>query len=117
MKIKTIISRLNYPATFDAEVNEAQEEGWRLVKREVLLGTPGDADSTRLLYAELVQLDPEPEAPAEPETLDPIEALHVVKEFCHTVPKCVDCPLVEWCSQLQKGGDPTDWVIPEEAEA
>lgn len=113
MKIKTIWTA-NLP-DFDNRVNEALAEGYKLARREVF-PHPHNLDDS-VLYAELVQLDPEPEATAEPETLDPIEALHIVKEFCHTVRKCVDCPLVEWCSWLQKGGDPTDWVIPEEAEA
>lgn len=116
MKIKTITGRLNYPTDFDQEVNEAQEEGWRLVKREVLPGTPGKSDSPRLLYAELVQLDPEPEPQ------DPFDAVRAIRSACLNVPQSEcnagRCPLYSWCVGLAEAHDPTDWEIPgEEAEA
>ena len=121
MKIKTMTKKISPEglAEFDRELNNALAEGWRLVKREVLPGVNlGHCYFAPSLYAELALLDPEPEAPAEPETVGPVEALHIVKEFCRTVEKCIDCPLVNWCKDLQKGGDPTDWKIPEkEADA
>ena len=114
MKIKTITGRVNYPADFDRVVNEAQEEGWRLVKREVLPGTPGNPNSPRLLYAELVQLDPEPEPAAQP--VDPIDAVYAIKATCDAVPikdcQVGRCPLYAWCCQLRDAGDPTEWDLP-----
>ena len=111
MKIKTITRNFEWVDEFDQLVNEALAEGWHLTKREVIPGVAGVNHSRRLLYAELVQLDPEPAPEAQP--LDPIEALHTVREFCIGVDKCINCPLVDWCSELRKGGDPTDWEIPE----
>lgn len=113
MKIKTITGRLNYPADFDQEVNEAQEEGWRLVKREVLPGTPGNPNSPRLLYAELVQLD-EPEAPPEPQPADPVDLIRQLRDFCDAA-NCATCPLHDWCpSHLPRNEGPADWEIPGE---
>lgn len=113
MKIKTITGRLSYPTDFDREVNEAQEEGWRLTRREVLPGTPGNPNSPRLLYAELVQLDPEPEV----QPMDPIDAVYAIKTTCDAIPlkDCQGgrCPLYVWCCQLEGGRDPSDWDLPE----
>lgn len=112
MKIKTITGRLNYPDDFDREVNDAQEDGWRLVKREVLPGTPGNPNSPRLLYAELVQLDPEPEPEAQP--LDPIGCLEALRKFC-AGNKCDTCPLDDWCPVwLPRNEGPADWELPGE---
>jgi hypothetical protein len=109
MKIKTITRNFGWVAEFDGLVNAAIDEGWHLVKREVIPGVAGVSDSRRLLYAELVQLDPEPEPEAQP--LDPIGALHAVQEFCDAQEKCGNCQLYAWCCQLRKGGDPTDWEL------
>lgn len=112
MKIKTITGRLNYPDDFDREVNDAQEEGWRLVKREVLPGTPGNPNSPRLLYAEMVQLDPEPVPEAQP--VDPFDALRQLRDFCEGM-ACVNCPLHDWCPRhLPHNEGPADWDIPGE---
>lgn len=109
MKIKTIARTFDEVAEFDDLVNATLEEGWHLSRRDVL---PAPNQGRRLLYAELVKLDPEPE----PETLSPIEALHAVKEYCTSRPVdacCTDkCELWPWCEQLRKGGDPTDWDLP-----
>ena len=112
MKIKTITGRLNYPDDFDQEVNEAQEEGWRLVKREVLPGTTGNPNSPRLLYAELVQLDPEPVPEAQP--VDPIACLETLREFCDSN-KCEGCRLHDFCTRhLPRNEGPADWELPGE---
>lgn len=109
MKIKTIWD--TRPDRFDERVNQHLEEGWLLGKREVIPDTRNLDDS--VLYAELAMLDPAPEVDELP-PLDPFEALRAVKEFCDTVDECGTCPLYDWCCQLQKGGDPTDWKLPGE---
>ena len=60
MKIKTIRWRLDAAEQFDEEVNAALAEGWHLTKREVLDGRQLSTDAYlhRMLYAELVKLDP-----------------------------------------------------------
>lgn len=105
MKIKTIRhARTDY---FDEAVNEAFDEGWRLIRRDVLQ-TPSNVT----FYAELVKVD---EAPAP----DPLEALRVVRAFCEEMPteKCLGkCPLTPWCAMYcpEDGMSPADWVIPDE---
>ena len=108
MKVKTIW-REN-PRTFDKEVNEEMEKGYQLVRRDILVDTNCMGDS--VFYAELVLPDPAPEP--EPVEIDGIQALHIVKAAClaHKGP-CNDCPMTDWCEQLQIGGDPTDWELPE----
>lgn len=115
MKIKTICRNFDWVEEFDQLVNEAINDGWHLVKREVLPGVAGVSNSRRLLYAELVQLDPEPEPEAQP--LDPIDAVHAIKATCDAIPlkDCQGgrCPLYVWCCQLEGGRDPSDWDLPE----
>lgn len=108
MKIKTIARNFNWIGEFDQLVNTAQEEGWVLTKREVIRGT----DRT-LLYAELVQLDPEPE-PTEAQPLDPITCLEALRKFC-AGSKCDTCPLEHWCPVwLPRNEGPADWELPDE---
>lgn len=105
MKILTVIA--DTVEDFDAQVNEALEKGYLLGRRG-----PAQVGHSVALYAELVQLDPEPA----PET-GPIQALHQVREFCNSVHPhdCGTdrCPLNAWCMQLRHGGDPTDWDLPD----
>ena len=103
MKIKTVVDNISWPGDFDEKVNEAIDEGWQLVKRETVGSN---------LYAQLVLPDPAPVP--EPMEIDGIQALHIVKAAClaHKGP-CNDCPMTNWCEQLQHGGDPTDWDLPE----
>jgi hypothetical protein len=105
MKIKTIARNFDWVKEFDDLVNDAIEDGWQLARRDVL---PAHSQGRRMLYAELVKLEPEPE----PETVDPLDLLRQVKEFCRGVDACINCPLADWCQQLRKGGDPTDWDLP-----
>lgn len=119
MKIKTVWTTLDRVKEFDAWINEALANGWRLAKREVLPGMQynQNAWARRLLYAELVQLD-EPVAPPEP--ADPFDALRAVRDFCEAQdPRAcmTTCPLSAWCEDLRRGGDPTDWAIPEKEVA
>lgn len=119
MKIKTIWT--TYPATFDDQVNAALEEGWRLVRREVLQDPHCMDDSA--LYAELVLPDPEPEPEPEPLHPDPVDALRTVRDFCAgmSLEKCLTtgCPLSPWCHIFTEDGiSPSDWKLPEKgAEA
>lgn len=110
MKIKTIVH--DHPDDFDDLVNEALEDGYILEHRGTLQGTEVKVGH----YARLVLLDPLP-ATTEHLPLDPIEALHAIKDFCEGVSVedcCSDrCPLYDWCTQLRRGGDPTDWKLPE----
>lgn len=118
MKIKTISYKMcdEGMTSFDKEVNEATAAGWRLVKREVLPGVNlGSVYFQPHLYAELVQLDPEPEPEVQP--IDPIDAVHAIKATCDAMPlkDCQGgrCPLYVWCCQLEGGRDPSDWDLPE----
>lgn len=106
MKIKTITG--SGPYTFDEAVNKAIANGYQLVRRDVLVSTVKPEDS--ILYAELVLPEPAPE----PETIDPFQALHIVKAAClaHKEP-CNACPMIDWCRQLDNCNDPTDWELPE----
>lgn len=100
MKIKTVFDQS--AAAFDAEVNEALADGWRLVRRF--------SDLPRAFIAELVLPD-EPEAPPEPRPRDPFDALRVVRDFCDAH-KCEGCPLIDWCSRhLPRNEGPADWTI------
>lgn len=113
MKIKTIARNFEWVEEFDQLVNEAIDEGWRLMKRETLPATANVPGSRRLLYAELVQLDPEPEV----QPIDPMDAVHAIKATCDAMPlkDCQGgrCPLYVWCCQLEGGRDPSDWDLPE----
>lgn len=112
MKIKTIIRNFDWIEEFDQLVNEALAEGWRLVKREVLPSGVSQISNRRLLYAELVRLDPEPAPEAQP--LDPVEALRTVQEFCDSN-KCESCRLHDFCTRhLAYNEGPADWDLPEE---
>ena len=106
MKIMTIVRR--DPASFDEYVNAAISKGYQLEHRAVLQTNREEI----LHYAQLVLPDPAPDP--EPEAIDGIQALHIVKAAClaHKGP-CNDCPMTNWCERLQHGGDPTDWVLPE----
>lgn len=122
MKIKTINKRLDQADEFDAQVNAATAEGWRLVKREVIPAGP-NPDSHRLLYAELVEPDPVPEAPeaAEPQPADPFDAVRAIKATCMATPMedCQHgrCPLYAWCCQQESCTDPSEWEVPEKKDA
>lgn len=107
MKIKTIVKA--GPDTFDESVNTALEAGYQLKHRGLL---PPNERGVVAHYAQLVLPDPAPEH--EPVEIDGIQALHIVKAAClaHKGP-CNDCPMTDWCEQLQSGGDPTDWELPE----
>lgn len=58
MEIKTIVTRLDSAEKFDEEVNKALNDGWTLMKREVLQqGQPktNDVYYSSMLYAELAK--------------------------------------------------------------
>lgn len=102
MKIKTIIRGLSWADEFDQLVNEALEDGWQLVKREVIADTQ--------LLVELVLLEPKPEA--EPPA-NPVAALRALREFCVSRP-CEGCPLVYFCTRhLACDEGPADWKVSE----
>lgn len=107
MKIKTVVH--NYPNRFDDFVNQYLEKGYLLEERGVM---PVGGDGEVYHYARLVLLDPPAET--EPEEFDPIQALYAIRRFCDAQEKCGVCPIYSWCCQLSKGGDPTDWELPEE---
>lgn len=117
MKIKTIARNFDHVNEFDRKVNEALAEGWHLVKREVIPGVSDNSENgRRLLYAELAQLDPVPEV-AEPQPMDPLDAVRVIKATRKGVPPkdchADRCPLSAWCQKMPDGYDPVDWDIPE----
>lgn len=107
MKIKTIVH--DQPDDFDVLVNEALAEGYILEHRGTLQGTTVKIGH----YARLVLLDPVP-AETEPLILNPIEALHVVREFCDSN-KCEGCQLYDFCTRhLPNNEGPADWGLPGE---
>lgn len=108
MKIKTIWNENQLQ--FDNVVNSAMEEGYQLVRRDVLVDHDRLDDS--VFYAELILPDPAPEA------FHPLDLLHQVQTFClsQAVEDCHanKCPLAAWCDQVREGGvDPSDWDLPE----
>ena len=111
MKIKTIRKQLDYAEKFDDAVNAALEEGWRLLRREVLMPAAQPTDGTRLhimLYAELVMPD---EAPA-PLQLSLAEMLQQISAACENAHACDEtCPLHSWCKNPQNSihTAPLDW--------
>lgn len=119
MKIKTIKNRLDNAVSFDKELNQALAEGYQLVRRDIVPGFRLDCGNYlhNMLYAELVLPDPA----AEPETVDPVNLLRQVQEFCLSVPpsecNADRCPLAPYCQAIQEGQTPDEWVFPEEADA
>jgi hypothetical protein len=110
VQIKTFVH--NIPEVFDAMVNRAMEEGYTLTRR----GPEPVGNGAVRLYAELVQLDPEPEPEAQP--ADPFDALRAVQAFCLSVSaddcNTDRCPLHGWCDKCEI--DPTDWQLPEKED-
>lgn len=120
MKIKTIGKKYNSQGLkeFDAEVNDALAEGWRLVRRDALPGyNLGSVYYDPTLHAELVMLDgsEEQKEPEEPAEITPLEALQFIQDTCNGVSlydcNTKGCQLYPWCAQLREGGDPTDWDL------
>lgn len=109
MQIKTIWRTVSEHQKFDVEVNNALAEDWRLTRREVLPGEQYTASDygRRLLYAELVKMDPKPEQP----TVDPLEAVQVLARTCENAPHCEpeECPLYSWCTNMGDDPVPKDW--------
>ena len=106
MKIKTIVH--DQPDDFDDLVNEALEEGYILEHRGTLQGTKVKV----VHYARLVLLDPVPD----PEQVNPIELLRMVREFCESNP-CEGCQLAEFCARhLTNQEGPADWNLPGEGD-
>jgi hypothetical protein len=91
---------------FDTQVNEALAKGYVLGRRGPEMTGAGEY----ALYAEMFLLDP----PAEPEPFEPFQALSKVQELCRAHQgTCGECRLFKWCLQLEAGGDPDDWELPE----
>lgn len=111
MEIKTIKNRLDNAESFDADVNAALADGWRLTRRDFILPIQPHTGTTyfhTMLYAELVKLDP----PAEPEKPDPLTAMRIIKAECDSVDSCEDCTLQPWCNYHR----PNNWTLPEEVQ-
>lgn len=113
MKIKTVI--LKNAVKFDQQVNRLLAEGYMLGERRVLMTSP-----VLTHYAQLVQLDPEPQEQPEPQPLDDfkamdaIEALYVVRDFCDSN-QCEGCQLHDFCARhLANNEGPADWILPGE---
>lgn len=115
MKIKTIYIAPENAVEFDAIINIALEEGWHLVRRDVLPPYEGRTHLThRMLYAELVQMD----EPTEPEAIGPVEALRTIRSICTDAAECgPDCQAHEWCEKyLPMEIAPIDWKLPGDEE-
>lgn len=100
-QIKTIKRQLDASAEFDKEVNAALENGWRLLRREVLPPYEGEERIFfRMLYAELERDDYVP-ASASCDTCThsvdgaPSDSLHSICRHCK------GCK--HWEPQLKKG--------------
>lgn len=107
MRIFTVAK--NEPGAFDADINYLLSTGWQLTRRELVQTPAGTKD---YFYAELVQLDPDPE----PEEIDPVKALQVIIDTCKNVPECGStCPLWSWCQAPSNNItiSPNGWVTPE----
>ena len=122
MEIKTIWHQADYPVHFDAKVNTAMAEGWKLAKRELVV--PPTTDKHIMLYAELVKLSDEELNPApEPESLPWEEAVKVLRETCREATSCDEdeCPAAKWCYKHlpeEKPADtPAEWRLPDEVAA
>lgn len=112
MEIKTIVYSFVGSRAFDANVNAAMAEGWRLTRREVF------PDGDGLLYAELVKLSDEDELSPTPEPPTWQEAVEVLRDTCASVPGCTDCPALHWCAKVVDDDDPSprEWPNPYERE-
>lgn len=87
MKIKTIVE--GHAVDFDAAVNAALDEGYRLVRRDVI----NDHH-----YAQLEKTD-------EPIQLNLMDAVRTVHEECLKYDSCRDCPLDDICGNIS----PAEW--------
>lgn len=113
MKIKTIRKKLEYAEEFDAGVNAALADGWKLVKREVLrpFSQPGGgALAHMMLYAELEKPDEKPATEAQPSDL--LAAARLLRDYCNRVDYCADCPLEALGCH---SNPPFDWEFPDDA--
>lgn len=110
MKIKTIYKQLVHAEEFDRIVNEAIEQGWSLIKREMLPGGPLTPDDYRpcMLYAELVMGGPT----SEPQKISPLEAMRIIRKKCDSYDHCADCSLGDICGSEV----PYKWNLPEKVE-
>lgn len=109
MKIKTIYKQLVHAEEFDRLVNEAIEQGWSLIKREMLPGGPLTPDDYRpcMLYAELVMDEPTPKQ----QEISLMDAMRIIRKKCDSYDHCADCVLVDICCTNL----PYKWELPEEA--
>lgn len=110
MNIKTI--REQRADLFDANVNFALENGWRLARRDIV-PCPANPYNT-LFFAELVKLDPV----EEPAPMSYTEALRVIRDTCRDAADCSKdgCPIWAWCDKYIPNdipASPNDWDIPE----
>lgn len=116
MKIKTVWTADT--VGFDNQVNQALENGYLLVKRELV---PARQIDDTVYYAELILPDEPEELEPQEDQLSPLGALHVIQDTCFGTndKDCLyNCPLRPWCNQLRDGGDPTDWDLSQlEADA
>ena len=122
MKIKTVYEevKLEIVSVFDEKVNALLEDGWQLVKRDVVPGY--DLDCVYYppaFYAELVKLD---EADMEDQEADPVtwqEAVNVLCEACQCADDCSEdgCPMFTWCQKnLPAEPPPANWDDPAKLE-
>lgn len=92
MKIKTIVE--GHANDFDAAVNEALNEGYRLVRRDVIHDHH---------YAQLEKVD-------DPVSCDLMNAARAVHEECMNHDSCRDCLLDGICDN----SSPAEWNYPDE---
>lgn len=92
MKIKTIVK--GHADDFDDAVNAALDEGYRLIRRDVI----NDHH-----YAQLEKAD-------EPVQLNLMDAVRTVHEECLKYDSCRDCPLDNVCNN----SSPAEWIYSDE---
>ena len=97
-QIKTIVWGIGYTGGFDEAVNKALEEGWTLVRRDVI---PMQVYRESILYAELEKSDDPIEVPSSEECeIDYCDKCRYVSVSCSSYPCSIcDCgcnPPTHW---------------------
>lgn len=112
MEIKTVWTPVI--SKFDSYVNDAMADGWKLIKREVLVDQNNLTNS--VFYAELVKLSEADELSPTPEPPTWEEAVEVLTGMCKTRASCADCPAIKWCNAAITEGalSPAEWPDPYE---
>lgn len=114
MKIKTVLSSMNFCEHFDDKVNRLMDEGWKLARRDVVV-----VQDKLVYYAELVKLDEADMEELEDELPAWEDAVDALRLTCGTAEECSEdgCPMWAWCQKnLDENNPPANWDDPEELD-